>query len=418
MARKRVQRLTPPLFPEHPLEEHRWRLQRARKVMAEMGLDALLLGRNVNVFYMTGSRFVFVGMDAPTALAPQSTAIITQDADVYCQRFGPFDSDEVGLHTTCSESMEFYDNELELVNIMQDYEIGKGARIGTEWGSGTCVGINPIKFMELQSRVNTELGAEFVDGTTAIAKYMVVKSPLEVGRMKVAVNAAARAMNRIYDVIQIGMNELEVKQMANQFMLEEGAESLSHAQVMAEGEEGLSLLSCDALDRKIEKGWVHLDMGCKYKRYGSDINRGLFLGREPTKDEEKLFYCRSGANDVLDRTIKPGVSIDDAITAVKNFLEGCGCVLKDMGGYPFLGHTLGLEPYQPPNLVPSIAQSAFQNAEGKVIFEPGMLFTYEMVVDLPGSNVTAFFNMEDDVVVTETGVENMNGILSREIRVK
>ena len=52
--------------------------------MEEDDLDALVLARNVNVFYMTGSRFVFVGMDAATPLAPQTTAIITPDADIYC----------------------------------------------------------------------------------------------------------------------------------------------------------------------------------------------------------------------------------------------------------------------------------------------------------------------------------------------
>src|SRR5687767_1762435 len=136
MARKRVARTSPPLYPEHPLDEHQWRIARARQMMAADGLDALLVGRNVNVFYFTGSRFVFVGMDAPVALAPQTTAVITRDADIYCQRFGPFDTDEVGLHTTTSESLEYYDDEFELVNILRDYGVGRGARIGTEWGSG------------------------------------------------------------------------------------------------------------------------------------------------------------------------------------------------------------------------------------------------------------------------------------------
>jgi Xaa-Pro aminopeptidase len=45
-----------------------------------------------------------------------------------------------------------------------------------------------------------------------------------------------------------------------------------------------------------------------------------------------------------------------------------------------------------------------------------MMFTYEMPLSLPG--LDAFVNVEDDVVVTEDGVENMNAMLSREMRVK
>jgi len=419
MARRSVTRTSDPLFPDHPVSEHRWRVERARKLMREDRLDALVLSRNVNVFYMTGSRFVFVGMDAAVALAPQTTAIVTQDADVYCQRFGPFDSDEVALHTTTSESLELYDDELELVRILSDYAIGKGARVGIEWGPGLCTGINPLKFVTLQERLSKELGAEFVDATTTILKMTGVKSELEIERMRVAVAASARAMERVYDLIELGMNELELAQLSKQFMLEEGGESVSHAQVMAEGDGGTSLLSSDAVDREIGKGWVHLDLGCKYRRYGSDINRGVFLGREPTEDEEKLFGVRLGINELMDKTIKPGVSIDELLTKMTEYLLENGCVMKEIGGVPFAGHGIGLEPYQHPSLVPSAAQPQFCNEEGEVVFEPGMMFTYEMALDLlGGESRMPFFNIEDDVVVTETGVENMNATLGRELRVK
>jgi Xaa-Pro aminopeptidase len=418
MARKTIKRTSEPLYPEHPLSEHKWRLDRARQIMKDDNLDVLILSRNINVFYMTGSRFVFVGMDAPVALAPQSTAIITQDADIYSQRFGPFDSDEVALHTTTSEHLESYDSELEIVSILKDYGVKSGARIGIEWGGGLTTGINPLKFLELEKKLKEELSAEIVDAGPSISKLVGIKSDLEVERMKVSVNAAARAMERIYEIIELGMSEVEVSRMVCQFMLEEGAERISHAQVMAEGASGVNLLSSDAVDRPIEAGWVHLDIGAKYRRYMSDINRGIFLGREPTQDEVKLYGVRKGINEVMDRTIKPGVSVDHLIDVVTEYVEDEGCELKTFGGMAFLGHFIGLEPYQQPNLIPSSAQPQFQNEDGEVLFQKGMMFTYEMAVDLPEAGPLPFFNIEDNVVVTETGVENMNADLSRELRVR
>src|SRR4051794_13398466 len=114
MARRTLTRTTTPLYPDHPGSEHRWRIGRTRQMMHDDNLDALVYSRNVNVFYATGTRFVFVGMESPTNMAPQSTAIITRDADVYCQRFSAFDTDDVPLHTTWSESLELYTDELEL----------------------------------------------------------------------------------------------------------------------------------------------------------------------------------------------------------------------------------------------------------------------------------------------------------------
>ncbi len=416
MARKRLVRTSAPLYPEHPASEHQWRIARARQAMREDGLDALLLARNVNVFYATGTRFVFVGMDAPNALAPQSAAIITQDADVYCQRFGPFDTDSVPLHTAWSESIELYDDEFELVNILKDYGIGGGDKIGTEWGAGLCAGINPIKFLTLKARIEDELGVEVVDGTTTMWKVTGVKSDLEIERMRVAVAAAARAMDRILDFIEIGTNQLDISRQVSLFMLEEGGDSVTRAQVMALSDEGQRFGSCLALDRPIEKGWVSLDIGCNHKRYGSDIHRGLFLGREPTNDERKLYECRLGANELLDRMIEPGVAMDDVILAMKAHAEEAGCVLVQNYGNYFVGHSIGLENYQHPALASSETQPEFQNEEGQVLFEPGMMFTYEMPITLPGSDL--FFNIEDDVVVTDTGVENMNSMVTRDLRVR
>ncbi|MCR4397961.1 MAG: M24 family metallopeptidase [Firmicutes bacterium] len=179
----------------------------------------------------------------------------------------------------------------------------------------------------------------------------------------------------------------------------------------------MKLMSCDAVDRPIRKGWVHLDLGAKYKRYTSDINRGIFLGRRPTAEEERFYACRLGVSELMDRMIKPGVCIDDVVKAAAEYVRDRGYVLLDIGGSPFIGHGIGLEPYQRPNIVLSVVQPEVQDPDGKVRFEAGMMFSYEMSIEKPGM-VLPFFNIEDNVVVSETGVENMSGSLSRELRVK
>jgi Xaa-Pro aminopeptidase len=120
----------------------------------------------------------------------------------------------------------------------------------------------------------------------------------------------------------------------------------------------------------------------------------------------------------MDRVIKPGVAMDDLLAEMKDYVESEGCILKELNGVLFGGHGLGLEPYQRPNLLPSSAQPEFQNSDGKVVFQEGMVFTYEMPVEMPGNGYMPFFNIEDNVVVTRNGVENLNADLSREIRVK
>jgi Xaa-Pro aminopeptidase len=53
-----------------------------------------------------------------------------------------------------------------------------------------------------------------------------------------------------------------------------------------------------------------------------------------------------------------------------------------------------------------------------VLFEPGMMFTCAMAIKLPDPTPMPFFNDEQDVLVTENGVENMNAKLNHDLRVK
>ena len=111
-----------------------------------------MLSRNANVFYATGTRFVFVYREGRNVLSPQTTAIVTPDAEVYCQRLGPFDIESVALDTTWSPSIELYTDEPELVGILGEYGVGRAR--GSAWsGPGLCVGINPLKFETIRRRI-------------------------------------------------------------------------------------------------------------------------------------------------------------------------------------------------------------------------------------------------------------------------
>lgn len=415
MSRRNFKRTAPPRYPEHPEDEHELRINKLRSAMREDGVDVLLLARNANVFYVTGTRFVFVRTDAPRGGVPQTTAILTLDDLIYCQRFGPFDTDEVSLDTTWADTFELYDDEIELLSILRDHGVKRPQTIGTEWGPELCVGINPIKFQRLATQLEQDLGTSIIDATKTIKKAMAIKSPLEIKRMKKAVAAASIAAERIFNFVEVGMNVLDVSRQAQLFMLEAGADTVTHSQVMIEDEHP-RLGSCDPVDRSIGVGYFHMDLGCTYRRYGSDIHRGIFLGREPTASERRLYECRVGVSGIFDNLIQDGVSVDVVLEEVDAYVRDCGCEISRKGTGVVAGHSIGLESYQGPALASSILQPAFQNEHGIFLFREGMMFAYEVPIRLPGS--CAFFNIEDDVVITAKGIANMSSASPRELRVK
>lgn len=420
MSRLSLARPRPPKFPEHPVEEHELRVARARRLMEIAGIDALVVSRNVNVYYLSGSRFFGVFFENTPAIVPQSMVIITKDADIYGQRFGPFDSDDVGYDTTCNASFEHFDSELELASILADYGIGAGMRVGIEWGRESSTGINPVKFLELRDQLERDLGVEIVDSTSLMRRLVSIKSPLEIERTARAVSASSRALNRVFEEIELGMSATELSHRIMRYQMEEGAESSYLAEVMGEGDGASQLFSTMPVDAPVEPGWVQFDISAVVGRYHSDVNRGLFLGRKPTQLELDAYAVRRGVNDLLDVRIKPGVSIDAVVREAQEWVEGTGFRIGAMGGSPFVGHSLGMEFYIGPNIVPRSIQPELVGigAEEDVVFEEGMVFAFECSIQHPSGERLPFFNVEDNAVVTADGVRVLSDELSRELVVR
>ncbi|GAA2014784.1 M24 family metallopeptidase [Microbacterium ulmi] len=420
MSRLSLTRPHPPKFPEHPLEEHEHRVARARRLMEIEGLDALVVSRNVNVYYLSGTRFFAVFFQNTPAIVPQSMVVITKDADVYGQRFGPFDSDDVGYDTTCNASFEHFDSELELASILSDYGIGAGMRVGIEWGPDSATGINPVKFLELRRRLEGDLGVELVDSTALMRRLVSIKSPLEIERTARAVSASARALNRVMEEVELGMTATELSHRIMRYQLEEGAESSYLAEVMGEGDGSSQLFSTMPVDTPVEPGWVHFDISAVVGRYHSDVNRGLFLGRGPTRLESEAYAVRRGVNDLLDTLIKPGVSIDAVVREATDWVEATGFRIGALGGAPFVGHSLGMEFYIGPNIIPRAKQPALAGIgpDDDILFEEGMVFAFECSIEHPSGVRLPFFNVEDNAVVTSDGVRVLSDELSRDLVVR
>ena len=398
-----VKREVPPKHPEYPKSELEWRVKRARAVMKEQDLDALLLTQNLHVYYATGMQSVSVCR--PDNPYPQPTVLITPDRHILARRARP-ETDSIGQDTSWVPELEYISNETDLVDMLRRNGIRKGDRIGTELGPGMRNGLVPFNLSVIRQRTWDELSAQIVDGSTAIWRVRAVKSELEIDRMRKSVEATSKAMARCLDIAEIGMNQLDLARKAAIYMLEEGATMVDNMQVYDPSFSGAM-----ALDRKIETGYIGLDLSAIYKYYISDLYRLALLGRTPTEDEKKLYDCRAGVNDVLERAIRPGASTDEVVAKMKEYVAEHGCVTGDGAG-----HGIGLEAHESPSLLPTVLQPEFQKKEGKVLIEEGMMFALEPSIRIP--SVKWSFNCEDNAVVTSTGCEVMSSMLSRELKIR
>jgi Xaa-Pro dipeptidase len=144
---------------------------------------------------------------------------------------------------------------------------------------------------------------------------------------------------------------------------------------------------------------ILVDGGRPFRMYESDMTRTVFF-RDPSNRDRLVYEAVKAANLAAKAVIRPGVRCCDIDRAGRAVIEAAG-----YGKYftHRLGHNLGLEGHEPPDIGPL--------CEMKIV--PGMCFSVEPGIYLPGEMGV---RVEDLVVVTEDGCEVLNDY-TRELQV-
>ncbi len=153
-------------------------------------------------------------------------------------------------------------------------------------------------------------------------------------------------------------------------------------------------------DRKLRPGdLLVVDWGAAVDGYISDLTRTFAVGKV---DEEyrKIHQIVLEANAAGRAAAQPGVPCANVDSAARTVIEKAG-----YGQYftHRTGHGIGMEPHEDP----------YMRGDNLQLLEPGMAFTVEPGIYLPGRNGV---RIEDNVVITEDGAECLSD-MPRELRV-
>lgn len=215
----------------------------------------------------------------------------------------------------------------------------------------------------------------------------VIKSEDELVKLRKAAALADYAIQVGCDAIAEGKTEMDVLNEIESAIKAKGYAMSFETMVLA-GEKSASPHGVPG-DRKIKRGdFVLFDLGVIYEGYCSDITRTVSFG-EPTTAQIDIYNAVRKANEDAIAAVKPGVRAMDLDKIARDAITDAG-----YGDYftHRLGHGLGISVHEFPSI----------NGANAYELQPGAVFTIE-----PGvykSDVTGV-RIEDDVVVTETGVE-------------
>lgn len=220
-----------------------------------------------------------------------------------------------------------------------------------------------------------------------------IKSPEEIAYLREAQKISDAALAEACKLIRPGVSELDVMMAIGTERTRLGCEARSFNMIFTSGAD-TSLPHGTSRIRTIQNGdFVMIDMGSTIHGYASDMTRTLAVGSVSREQREAYNLVLRAQKRALEM-IRPGVRCKDVDRAAREvilnspYAEGCF-------GHG-LGHSLGLEIHESPRFNPT----------DETILQPGMVITVEPGLYLPGRFGV---RIEDMVVVTEDGCENLTG---------
>lgn len=215
------------------------------------------------------------------------------------------------------------------------------------------------------------------------------KKPDEVAAIRRAIEISEKALVQLIAEVQPGMTERQIAGRLTDLMKAGGATGFAFDSLVQTGPNSDNPHG-HTTDRALQAGeFLLIDYGCTVEGYPSDITRTFCLGA-PTAEMQRMYDVVLRANEAGKAAAGPGVPMEAVDIAARAVITEAG-----YGEYftHRTGHGLGLDTHEP---IPQIATGV------KDLLEPGMVFTVEPGVYVPG---VGGVRIEDDVLVTETGMD-------------
>lgn len=352
------------------------RIERLRGLMVERAYDAVVIRDEANLRWLTGAMGVFdYTFEFPHA------AFITEDA---CY-----------LHTDSRYFNSFNENLPADTLFKVDMDEGTiPAWVARRAADSRARVIAVEDDMQLNFYQGIVRGLEDLSLVASlpqmhgdIRRMRAIKDAEEIELMRRAQSITDAAFAHMLEFIKPGLTEKQVRSELENFMFNNGADSLAFGSIVASGPNTANPHAVPS-DRVIEKGdFVLMDYGAGYRDYKSDMTRTVCVG-EPNEKQLELYALVRRTHEECAAAVHAGVNGKDIFDLSRK-------IIADAGYGPYynhgLGHGVGIDIHEMPNF----------NRRGETV-EEGAVITMEPGVYLPG---VGGVRLEDYGLVTADGYE-------------
>lgn len=356
------------------LDERKARVAKAQSLMAEQGVDAILLEPGSAMLYFTG-----IGWWRSERL---TAVIIPREGDIAVVT-PEFEEPSV------REKMTFGDD----VRIWNEHQspFARVAAILKERGlTGGKIGLeNTVRYFVVEGLKLAAPSFEIVSAEPVTLGCRMYKSAAEIALMKKANEVTLRAYAHVWDKLEAGMMPGDIKALMRSAQAALGGQGIWGMALTAEA--SAYPHGTDQVQPLKEGDILLMDCGCNVHGYQSDISRTFVFG-EPTKRQRAVWNTVRKGQEIAFEVATlgtPAGKVDDAVRAYYES-QGYGPGYKTPGLSHRTGHGIGMDGHESVNFV-----------HGETTpLAPGMCFSNE-----PGIYIFGEFGvrLEDCIHMTDTG---------------
>lgn len=377
-----MSRLSPPRG--FPVSEFETRVSNAQSQMLSSDMDGIVLTTPQNFRYFSGFNsqfwesptrpfFLVVPREGlPVAVVPSIGGPALETTWVTDIRTWP---------APCPE-----DDGVSLMDSVLSELPRRFGRIGWEMGRESIIRMPIIDFDRLRANISS---IKFVDASPLIWGLRMVKSTLEIDKVREACRIGNNTFDLFLERITYGATEIEMAHEFRKTAFECGADNAPFVSVCS-GLGGYTQVIAGPHDIAQTDGQImFIDTGLLFDAYFCDFDRNIAFGHinDAAKRANEAVWRATQAGI---EAARPGITAEDLWSAQNKVLEAAGA--KSGNNVGRSGHGLGMHLTEPPSNMPG----------DRTVLKPGMIMTIEPGLEFaPGKNIVH----EENLVITEDGCE-------------
>ena len=292
-----------------PLKDYQQRLSGYQAKLNQQNLDSALIFDPENIYWLVGFQtigyFTFQTLFVPAKGLPVLiTRVVNQDLALAL----PTIADVVAIHDT--------DDHVNVLTRFLKLNANPYKNIGLETRSSN---LKVYEYCQLTK--NTELN--FVDWNGYIEDQRIIKTPIQIERMKKAASAAQAGIDAALKMIAPGKTDNDIAAALYQATIAAGSEYIGHPPMVVAGKRSALCFALWKRNTLKQGDVVLLENGACVDRYHALMARSAVIGK-PSDDQKATAQALITILETAIETIQPGIQAGEIDRICRSKIQALG----------------------------------------------------------------------------------------------